>query len=416
MPRHDLTDWIIHFVHDRNADNDPLEFSLDLETFGYLPFPDNFTYDGEPIYLTDESEESDYGLESDADAFSVLMKILHDGYVRAGWSYRKMNPTIYGPKAAVCFTEMPLYGLIEYAKKRNNKNLTQQYGIAFLRDELFVAGARPVIYGLSGKHTEADEKDKYFGKGLRNLSSKCDIGLREQYRYVYTNIGNRRKIDWTHEREWRWADLENEFYFPGMPIYVENDRIKFSKIVVLVKSKEEVQQIIDQLQNLYHSKGTNYGREYHLDLIRKTYILALDDLKDITPDDTLVKIEDLPINTIPKIEKINVSKETLEKVRNVIIKASEICYDKTEEYTKKYGDSYPCGRANIICWDSNSEITQALIDLEYAHTYADGYYHIYLPKSYPVQSMDAHEYGTKFALEYVKKELGDLFSSRVRWD
>ncbi|WP_378172643.1 hypothetical protein [Aquimarina sp. SS2-1] len=416
MPRHDLTDWIIHFVHDRNPENDPLEFSLHPETFEYLPFPDNFDFEGEPIYQIDESEESDYGLESDATAFSVLMKILHDGYVRAGWSFRKMNPTIYGPKSAVCFTEMPLYGLIEYANIRNAKNLTQQYGIAFMREELFAAGARPVIYGLSGKHQEAKESDEYFGKGLRNLASNCGIGLKEQYRYVYTNIGTKRKIDWTHEREWRWADLDDEFYFPGMPFYAQNDTVKFSKIVVLVKTAEEVEQVIDQLQNLYHSKGTNYGREYDLELIRKTYVLALDELKSFTPNDELIKIEDLPINTIPKIEKITVSKEMLEKVRTVINKASEICYNKTGEYAKKHGDSYPCGRANLICWDSNSEITQALIDLEFAHTYADGYYHIYLPTGYPVQSLDAHEYGIKFALEYVKTELGDGFSSRSRWD
>lgn len=416
MPRHDITDWIIHFVHDRNPENDPMEFSMDFETFDYLPFPDNFTYDGKPIYLTDEHEESDYGLEPDAPALSVLMKILHDGYIRAGWSFRKMNPTIYGPKSAVCFTEMPLYGLIEYAKIRNDKNLTQQYGIAFLRKELFVAGARPVIYGLSGKHFEADKSDKYFSKGLRNLSSKCGIGLKEQYRYVYTNFGAKKNIDWTHEREWRWSDLEDEFYFPGMPFYADNHRIKFSKIVVLVKTKDEVKRVIDQLQNLYHSKGTNYGREYDLDLIRKTYVLALDELKGFTPNDTMAKIEDLPINTIPKIEKINVSKELLEKVKVVINEAAEIFYTKTGEYVKKHGDSYPCGRANIVCWDSNSEITQALIDLEFASTYADGYYHIYLPKSYPVQSLSAHEYGIKFALEHVKQRLGDSFSSWSRWD
>ncbi len=48
MPRHDLTDWIIHFIHDRNSENDPLEFSLHPETFEYLPFPENFNYEGKP--------------------------------------------------------------------------------------------------------------------------------------------------------------------------------------------------------------------------------------------------------------------------------------------------------------------------------------------------------------------------------
>lgn len=124
----------------------------------------------------------------------MLKKILRDGYIRAGWSFRNNSPTIYGPKAAVCFTEMPLFGLIEYSKTRNAEYFIEDYGIAFLKDELYKAGARPVIYGLTTGHKEASEKDKYFGKGLRNLAFETGLGLKEQYRYVYTKLGAVKKM------------------------------------------------------------------------------------------------------------------------------------------------------------------------------------------------------------------------------
>lgn len=416
MARHDLTDWIIHFVHRRNPENDPLEFSYDFDNFEYIPHPDGFTYEGEPIFLTNKYEEDDYGLAPDDYAICVLQKILHDGYIRAGWSYRRGTPTIYGPKAAVCFTEMPLYALVEYAKTRNDENFTEQYGIAFLKNELFSVGARPVIYGLSGKHNEATKGDANFGIGLRTLSTETGLGLREQYRYVYTNLSSYKRTDWTHEREWRWADLYEAFDFPGLPVFAKNDIITFSKIVVIVKTPEEVENVIEQLKNLYHSKSTNYAREYNLKVITNTYVLALEEVAKIAKDPNLVKLDDLPLHSIPKIQQIKVTRQTLAKVKAAVKRASEISYDAIDEYAKRNGDTGPCGRADVITWKSNSEITQALIDLGLADSYADGYYYVNDLKPYPIQSLDANEVGAKAAAEYLKKELGEYFSYRSRWD
>ncbi|MFC4231468.1 hypothetical protein ACFOW1_06185 [Parasediminibacterium paludis] len=416
MARHDLTDWIIHFVHRRNPENDPLEFSYDFEDFEYIPHPDGFTYDGEPFVLTNKYEEDDYGLAPDDYAICVLQKILHDGYVRAGWSYRRGTPTIYGPKAAVCFTEMPLYGLIEYAKIRADENYTEQYGIAFLKDELFLAGARPVIYGLSGGHKEAKESDLFYGKGLRTLASECGIGLREQFRYVYTKLTSFKKIDWTHEREWRWADLEQSFDFPGMPIFAKNDKITFSKIIVIVKTTEEVERVIEQLKNLYHSKSTNHGREYNLKVIENTYVLSLDEVAKITKDPNLVKLDDLPLSSIPKIQKIKVTAETIEKIKIAIQQASEIFYNESEKFINEHGEKAPCGWSHVVTWESNTEITQALVDLGFANSYADGYYYINGLKSYPGQSIDVDEAGAKAAAEFLTKELGQKFSYHSRFD
>lgn len=416
MSRIDLTEWIIHFVHKRNPENEPIEFSFDPETFDEVDHPIGFSYDGEPIFHDMKWEDAEYGLESDASAFSVLKKILHDGYIKAGWSYRKMRPTIYGPKAAVCFTEMPLYSLIEYAQKRNNINYTEQYGIAFLRNELFIAGARPVIYGVSTLHKEAIKGDPYYGIGLRTLASEVGIGLKEQYRYVYTKLGASKSTDWTHEREWRWADLDESLWFPGMPVFADNDHFSFSKIIVIVKTTEEVEDIINQLRNLYHSKSTNSGRAYNLGVIENTYVLALDDLSKITKEANLVKLEDLPLHSMPKIEKIIVKEQTIEKVKQALAAASEIHYNNSKEYFEKNGDTGPCGYASVITWDSSSEITQALIDLERVDSYADGYYHINKFKSFISQSIDVNEAGAIAAAKYLTKELAQHFSYQSRWD
>ena len=78
---------------------------------------------------------------------------------------------------------MPLYALMHYADWRATPDRVSRYGIAFKRDELFEAGARSVIYGLSSDHREVD-----FRRGpFRLLYPECGIGIKEQYRYICTN-------------------------------------------------------------------------------------------------------------------------------------------------------------------------------------------------------------------------------------
>ena len=118
----------------------------------------------------------------------ILKKILHDGYIKSGWSLRNFVPTIYGPKSAVCFTEMPLYALVDYAKTRRISGYVGNYGIAFRRNELFAAGARNVIYGLSTAHLEAEVDEKGIFQGRLLSVKETGIGTQEQYRYVATNL------------------------------------------------------------------------------------------------------------------------------------------------------------------------------------------------------------------------------------
>lgn len=419
--RIDLTDWIIHFVHRRNSETDPSVFSIDPDTGDYLPYPDRFTYEGEPEFLTNEYEEQDFPLAEDEYAYVVLKKILRNGYLKAGWSFRNFKPTIYGPKAAVCFTEMPLYGLIEYAKTRKAEYYTEDYGIAFLKSELFQAGARPVIYGLSSQHMEAKSNNKFYGIGLRTLSSECGLGLREQFRYVATKLSSSKNIDWTHEREWRWADVDDRFDEPGMPFYLQNDCFSFGKIIVIVKTNEEAEDIIDFIKTLFDATTDDYGRELNVNAIKNTFVLSLEQLSSITVDLSKIRLEDIPLRTLTKIKKIIPSAETLKKVKEAWDKAQSIGYSASKDYYDNYpfirnGERLgPCGFCNIITYEAHTEITEALLQLEIA-TSIEQKYIIYGLKTFPSQLLDIEESGAKAAAEFLTKELGQNFYTHSRLD
>ncbi|KFF16525.1 hypothetical protein [Flavobacterium hydatis] len=414
MSRTDLSNWVIHFVHNVNTNNQSIESSFICGDDQYA-IPDGFTYDGKPIRITEKYQEDDYGLPDEACAFEVLKKILHDGVIRAGWSFRSGNPTIYGSKAAACFTEMPLYALIDYAKKRNAEGYVEPYGIAFVKHELFEAGARPVIYGLSVPPKEAVAGDPNFGIGLRSLAAECGIGSKEMYRYVYTKLTRNKSVNWMHEREWRWADVAEEFEFFGMPFYALNEQTKFTKVIIIVKTKYESKEILEHLINLLHSRTTNFDREYDLKLISNTYVLAIDELEGLTNDTASVNLDDLPLSRVPKLPKITVSSEMSERVKEAVRAAELICYEVSKQYFEQYGEKDICGNCTIVTSIPNTEITQALIDLEIANSYAKGDYSFYL-KTYPTQALTAKEKGYTAAAEYLTKTLGQKFTMESSWD
>ena len=149
--REDLSEWALHFVHDHNPDAEPTDDEIDYEFNGGLPYHESKEVNDrfEAWRISDQYFPSG----PDADALQVLLKIITDGHIRASWAFRNNRPTIYGPRAAVCFTEMPLYALLDYASHRG-RSVVAPYAIGLRKQELFRAGARPVIYGLTGNHVE----------------------------------------------------------------------------------------------------------------------------------------------------------------------------------------------------------------------------------------------------------------------
>ncbi|MDR3463683.1 MAG: hypothetical protein P4L76_15345 [Beijerinckiaceae bacterium] len=216
--RTDLSAWVMHFVHDRNPNNDPANLFNEGEITPLFPFHEDPSKNQR--FELWEMVERASTLAPDDCAFCVLMKILEDGHTRAGWSFRSNRPTIYGPRAACCFTEMPLYALVDYARRRK-RDAVGAYAIGLLRSEFFTAGGRPAIYGLSGPHREQQSIGSAF-HWPRKLDAACGLGENEQYRYVAMNLSAGRQIDWGHEREWRWADVQDECDCPGLPMNLIN--------------------------------------------------------------------------------------------------------------------------------------------------------------------------------------------------
>ena len=230
-------------------------------------------------------------------SFEVLLKILHDGIIRPGWSHRGDSPTIYGKRSAVCFTEMPLYALAKYAIDRGEECKVDQYGIALNRYQLFRYGARPVIYGISD-HSFGGVNEIVTQAGYRLLDESTHVSLREQYRFVRTELSETDPygFDWMHEREWRWPLPidENECpkypEVPGIPIY------GFKDCCVLVKTREEQQCVIKLLRSFIDDPNWSFkGSKGNLS---RWKIIAFDDIKENGYMSTYkpLRIEDLDHN------------------------------------------------------------------------------------------------------------------------
>ena len=415
--RYDMSEWVIHFVHDRQSKDDLYalrEISKLEEPDVEYRIPTYYDKRKRPHDLTDEYSDDEWWIGEDAPAFDVLQKIIHDGYIRSGWSLRDFIPTIFGPYSAVCFTEMPLYALIEYAKYRGRvSGYVGNYGIAFLKSELFDAGARQVIYGLSTDYKEAtDQTDAYYGYGQRCLSEKCGIGIEEQYRYVSTNLGKGKRIDWTHEREWRWPFRGGDEGVAGMPFLLsEGWGYQFSQLVIFVSTDEEQQQLLDQLKNMYDSKGRNCGIEYNMSLIPAIRVLSLETLSNANIDKDYVRIEDVPSLQVNVRTRLAVSESTLSLVSEAV-KDAAIVHDRAiDDFLNKNPEystpQFNWGSAGVYT-KGNTEVTQALFDLNIASTYADGKYMFHIGRRI-FNDIDLENIGAQAAANYLGDRLGQRF-------
>ena len=198
--RLDLSDRVMHYIHDRNLDNEPEEAPKEYNQLHGFPYHENKELNSRFDFWGIVDKETDF--EPRAKAFDVLLKIIRDGHIRSSWAFRKNRTTIYGPRAAVCFTEMPIYALRDYAKTRSKTDVGT-YAIGVYKDELFTAGGRPAIYGLSGNHSEQSKKLLSDQRWPRKLAPSCGLAEKEQFRYVSMSLNSQRPVNWSHEREWR---------------------------------------------------------------------------------------------------------------------------------------------------------------------------------------------------------------------
>lgn len=246
--RFDLSDRLIHFFRD-----------IEIGSIDAPPMPEHFGFNN---FVEGEKYP----------AFFLLRMAIRMHRLCATWSVRGKDRLIYGPLPAVCFSEMPLAAFLESSRKREMAGeKMSSYGLTFSKIGLHERGANPVIYGLTNRNA----RGYYHENGTRLLNEAC-LPLDEQYRYVVYNPAPHVKIDWTHEREWRWpfmgdfdkvtAELK-EFGvisdardIPGLDIASK----QLVSIGVVVKTKEEAEYVTHDILTLIDRKDVGRNHFHHV--------------------------------------------------------------------------------------------------------------------------------------------------------
>lgn len=252
--RFDLSDRLIHFFRD-----------VDSESSDSPPMPEHFEFNS-------FVEETKYP------ALFLLRSAIRMERLWATWSVRGGARTIYGPRPAVCFSEMPLSAFLESSTARSKKGQAMtSYALTFSKRALYDCGANPVVYGLSNRQASPPTGK---GGGPR-IFPKSVLPREEQYRYVTYAPTSSRPIDWTHEREWRWpysgdlsayeSELRKFGHISDAEIvpHIRIDDPALSGIGVIVKDAKEVAFIeTDVLSLIDRGVVTDGHFEHILDISR----------------------------------------------------------------------------------------------------------------------------------------------------
>ncbi|MEQ9927514.1 DUF4427 domain-containing protein, partial [Pectobacterium parvum] len=332
--RFDLSDYLIHFFRD-----------VDLNGNSYIHLPEHCGF-------------NNLHHNNIIDAKYLLRLSLRHYKLFASWSYRSGVRTIYGYDPAVCFTDMPISAYLQSGKERLLKNeKIGLYALALPKNSMFSVGARPVIYGLDNSTSTTTQESN----GDERILNENSLPLIEQYRYV-TYIPN--AVDWTHEREWRWAyRLDTTEYLTE----IESDGIvgdikdipcldfkdaNLKACGVIVQFKSDIMEVAHDILTLI-DRGIADKETFKFiisaDNLRSPYeILQPDELNDHI-NKNLIILDDY-FNTPPDVVKNYVN-----EINNYIIQLSS----HKDYFTTEYGGEI--GNAWVWIHDNQSEITRSLI-------------------------------------------------------
>lgn len=378
--REDLSKWALHFVHDHNWDSVPTDDELPFED--YEGFPYHECKERNDRFDTWRISDERYQIDPDADALQVVLKIVTDGHIRASWAFRNRRPTIYGPRSAVCFTEMPLYALLDYAHQRKDSAVTP-YAIGLYKRELFRAGARPVIYGLTGNHLEQRTSDP-IGPWPRKLDPSCGIAESEQYRYVAMSSDPLRPIDWSHEREWRWADHQDQYSCPGIPIWLSDEGSLFTRALIIVQNLSDMERVLDRLKELHDAGSNDSLQSFSREMLQATAVVALDRLEKSLGNirEQHLRLEDISPSYIQGFDQPEASPEWIMSVRSVLEEARVAANNAAAEHRRKApkaksGGSIAdvAGWAHLYLYGGQTPLVSALLRLGEIRSHpGTGYY------------------------------------------
>lgn len=129
-----------------------------------------------------------------ATPFEVLKEIVISGTINASGN----SGYVKGTQKAVCFSEIPLSSVHQFASVPSEQNARYRfYGVSLSKKAVFAAGGRPVIY-------LPDNEGDW-------------IPPEHKWRHVRFEFGS---VDFTHEREWRCLGDFDLNKVPGLYLIV----------------------------------------------------------------------------------------------------------------------------------------------------------------------------------------------------
>lgn len=404
MERTDMTKWLIHFTRNITDENQPeIEYEERLAN-------------GSIYQKLDYTNQLSYGY-SQMSAFECLKNIVKECGIRYGYSFRNGETTLFGGEPVICLTEMPLISLVNYARKRHSNSVTN-CGIAIKKNEAYKFGARPAIYGLSNT-----QKLDYVEKNnIKRILKSKHLPLNEQYRLVSFDLGAK-KIDWTHEREWRIKRkndsqhntiIEYGYEIQEVEVFnIFNTKYNNEEVILIVTSEDEAKELFDLVLLQLDSESNPFGKLF---LPKKISILNIGKLST----KKISRIEDLDKEAYFEIKLEELDKENLYKLSEIIrIAKEEITPSAEKEFIEKNG-SYDirdaCGFASIKSCSPKNKYLRGLKKLGFASSFGDGYYIKAIGKYKFIQSITYHEFIAKKVCDFLNKEIDDIFYVTSRMD
>lgn len=328
--------------------------------------------------------------------FFLMRNALRQGRLWATWSVRSGRRTIYGPDPAVCLTEMPIAAFVEAGHARAARGEAMSpYGLVFPKAAMFGAGARSVIYGLSGDVTVSDAED-----GAR-LIAPAQLPSREQYRYVTYAPTAARPIDWTHEREWRWPLRDAPAVDPDdIPPEIENlrgldlDQPALCGLGAIVKTRRQADQIVYDI--LTKVDRGDIAEDHY------AFVLALDavpaniDLRDRAALDAAIDAGRIDLSSFFTVKKARAKALTdrfVEIVREI----------EAEAPPPEDGEHGGCW---LWITDNGAELTRALLKEEHARVTDVGKYIVDLHEYSDMRSLRQRETMTEELARRVQAVFG----------
>lgn len=373
--RFDLSDHLIHFFRD-----------LDLEKADGPVIPEEWGY--ATIYE-----------DTLLPAFFLLRHAIREGRLWATWSVRGGRRTIYGPRPAVCFTEMPIAAFVDASRERAAKGEAMgTCALVIPKAAAFRAGARPVIYALSSDARSSG------GLGMR-LFAEADLPSQEQYRYVAYDPG-RKSLDWTHEREWRWP-LDVEAYkedpygippadsadLPGL----ELDRSTMLGMGVIVGTRREADKVIHDVLTKV-DRGDISENHY-------AFIIARDAIPDWVSLRGHAEMEQaISENAIDLAQFFSVKKSDAKKAHDLLRSLAA----QVESEAGSPGSGYSNEHGGCWLWlkDNRHALVRALACIGAASITATGRYLVDLPEISAVRPLRQREELLAVVCQRVRETFG----------